>query len=270
MTEKKIAVVKNEHIGKLAFEMRLNKWLIVSKHAESKSTRTNLKKLGCLFEAFIGALFLDFNKIDVADEHNWFRDVFPTGPGFQMAQVFIENVFEQHIDWVSLIKTNDNFKNILQVRIQKEFKTTPDYLELDRDPEGGYTMGVYLRLGAALHIATEDMERLDFKTDFGSSFARIQERFSKGEALFIHLGTGSHRVKRKAEQIACESAIELMDQLWTKRLRLVQFFFFYFLRLRCTRLPTLSQVIPRCWCLDCPNINSYMPDLSFSSHEPPF
>lgn len=212
MTEKKIAVVKNEHIGKLAFEMRLNKWLIVSKHAESKSTRTNLKKLGCLFEAFIGALFLDFNKIDVADEHNWFRDVFPTGPGFQMAQVFIENVFEQHIDWVSLIKTNDNFKNILQVRIQKEFKTTPDYLELDRDPEGGYTMGVYLRLGAALHVATEDMERLDFKADFGSSFAKIQERFAEGEALFIHLGTGSHRVKRKAEQIACETAIELMDQ----------------------------------------------------------
>ena len=28
----------------------------------STQTRTNLKKLGCLFESFLGALFLDFNK----------------------------------------------------------------------------------------------------------------------------------------------------------------------------------------------------------------
>ena len=63
MTEKKIALVKNEAIGRLAYEMRLNKWLVISRHAEEKKTRTNLKKLGCLFEAFLGALFLDHNKI---------------------------------------------------------------------------------------------------------------------------------------------------------------------------------------------------------------
>ena len=33
MTEKKIALVKNEHIGKLAYEMKLHKWFILSKHA---------------------------------------------------------------------------------------------------------------------------------------------------------------------------------------------------------------------------------------------
>mgnify|MGYP001217712211 FL=1 len=63
MTEKKIALVKNESIGKIAYDMGLHKWLIMSKHTESKQTRTNLKKLGCLFESFIGALFLDFNKV---------------------------------------------------------------------------------------------------------------------------------------------------------------------------------------------------------------
>ena len=45
MTEKKIALVKNEHIGKLAYDMKINKWLIMSKHAEEKNTRTNLKKI---------------------------------------------------------------------------------------------------------------------------------------------------------------------------------------------------------------------------------
>ena len=89
MTEKKIALVKNEHIGRLAYEMKLHKWLIISKHAEEKKTRTNLKKLGCLFEAFLGALFLDFNKININDENGWFQNIFQTGPGFQMAQIFV-------------------------------------------------------------------------------------------------------------------------------------------------------------------------------------
>ena len=36
MTEKKIAIVKNEHIGKLAYELELHKYYIISKHAEEK------------------------------------------------------------------------------------------------------------------------------------------------------------------------------------------------------------------------------------------
>jgi len=36
MTEKKIAIVKNENIGKIALEMGLNKWLILSRNAEEK------------------------------------------------------------------------------------------------------------------------------------------------------------------------------------------------------------------------------------------
>ena len=38
MTEKKIAIVKNEAIGKIAYEMGLHKWLILSKHAEEKKS----------------------------------------------------------------------------------------------------------------------------------------------------------------------------------------------------------------------------------------
>ena len=45
MTEKKIALVKNESIGRMAYEMGMHKWLILSKHAEGKQIRTNLKKL---------------------------------------------------------------------------------------------------------------------------------------------------------------------------------------------------------------------------------
>lgn len=209
MTEKKIAIVKNEAIGKIALEMQLNKWLILSKHAEEKKIRTNLKKLGCLFEAFIGALFLDFNKISVKDEEKWFENVFVTGPGFQMCQKFVENIFERHIDWISLIQNDDNYKNILQVKIQKEFKVTPHYVEIEHDVELGYKMGVYLCLGQQVYnLKPEDAVYIsEFKT-----FKAIQDYVAEHGRIFLYMGEGQHKIKRKAEQIACNEALNFINK----------------------------------------------------------
>ena len=205
MTEKKIAIVKNEHIGKLAYELKLHKWYILSKHAEEKNTRTNFKKLGCLFEAFLAALFLDVNKLSIKDEDKWFENTFVTGPGFQMAQIFIENVIEKHIDWTQLINTDENYKNQLQVLIQKEFKVTPDYLELNHDLEQGYEMGVFICLGQEIHEVKVD-EAIPF-SKFGS-LQKINHTFEKDEKIFVFLAKGLHKIKKKAEQIACELAIK--------------------------------------------------------------
>ena len=209
MTEKKIALVKNEAIGRLAYEMGLHEWVVLSKHAEQKQTRTNLKKLGCLFESFLGALFLDFNKIDIKDDNGWFSDVFITGPGFQMAQIFIENVFEKHVDWISLIKNDDNYKNILQVRIQKEFKITPDYLEeCEHNSETGYHMGVYLCLGQPIHAVTINQAKPI--TDF-TTFQDIHQYMCSHGKVLINLGKGLHKIKKKAEQISCEEALRVLQ-----------------------------------------------------------
>jgi dsRNA-specific ribonuclease len=206
MTEKKIALVKNDTIGRFAYEMGLHKWFILSKHAEEKKMRGNLKKLGCLFEAFLGALFLDFNKVDILDEERWFSDVFVTGPGFQVAQIFIEKIFETHIDWTQLINTDDNYKNILQVKIQKEFKTTPEYVELAHT-EAGYKMGVFLCVGQPIwkfnvHTAIA-FDR--FKT-----LPNVHAFLKTNVHCLIYLGEGVHKIKKKAEQLACERALKSM------------------------------------------------------------
>ena len=210
MTEKKIALVKNESIGKLAYEMGLHKYFILSRHAEEKNTRTNLKKLGCLFESFLGALFLDYNKIDVQDEDAWFKNIFVTGPGFQMAQIFVESIFEKHVDWIELINNDDNYKNILQVRIQKDFKVTPHYLEINHDVETGYTMGVYLCLGQAIHNL-DPQDAFDFCSMF-KSFQSIHTYMENHDKVFVFLSQGTHKIKRKAEQIACEKALRFLDE----------------------------------------------------------
>jgi dsRNA-specific ribonuclease len=185
MTEKKISLVKNEAIGKLALDMGLHEWLLISKQSEEKKMRFNLKKLGCLFEAFLGALFIDM--------------------GFQHTQTFIENVFEKHIDWTALILCDDNYKNILQVKIQKEFKITPDYLEIDHGDF--YHMGVYLCIGQPIW-KTNIHQAISF-SKFGS-FDKIHAFMKTNPSLLIQLGEGKHKIKKKSEQLACEHALQII------------------------------------------------------------
>jgi dsRNA-specific ribonuclease len=194
MTDKKIELVKNETIGKIAIEMNLNKWLLLSKHAEDKNIRNNISKMGCVFEAFVGSIFLDMEKNG-------------EGVGFTMALTFIDNVFNNHIDWSELLLTNNNYKNILQVKIQKEFKVTPHYLEIEYDQELGYKMGVYLCLGQQIHTVTH-RDAVDIS--FFKNFKIIQDFILENGKVFIFMGEGQHKIKRKAEQIACNEALQFL------------------------------------------------------------
>ena len=208
MTEKKISLVKNEAIGKLAYDMNLNKWLLLSNHAEEKKSRTNLKKLGCLFEAFLAALFLDYNKMSIKDEEKWFETLFVCGPGFQMVQIFLESVYERHVNWTDIIVNDDNYKNILQVKIQKEFKTTPMYIERGYNQDTGYHMGVYLCLGHNIHNQSYDTA-IKY-TALNKTFAEIKLLHDKGDKFFLLLGEAKHKIKKKAEQQACLVALDII------------------------------------------------------------
>jgi len=206
MTDTKIELVKNETIGRIALEMGLNKWFMLSKHTETKNIRTNLKKLGCLFEAFVGAIFLDFNRISIKDEDAWFENVFSCGPGFQIAQIFVESVFEKHINWTNLLKNNENYKRPLQELLQSEFKVTPYPMEISTYTlEKGYHMGVYLCMGQPTHGISHN-QTISYTTFH--SFQEIHQYMAVNHKIFMCLGEGYHKIKQTAEQMACKQAIE--------------------------------------------------------------
>tara|TARA_A100001011_G_scaffold30400_1_gene29409 strand:- start:708 stop:1745 length:1038 start_codon:yes stop_codon:yes gene_type:complete len=215
MTEKKIALVKNESIGKMAYEMGLNKWYIMSANAEEKKTRTNLKKLGCLFEAFLGALFLDFNKIKIHDDDKWFDNVFVTGPGFQIAQTFVESVFDEHVNWIELLRTDDNYKNRLQVVLQKAFKVTPIYMEISEwDEDEGYHMGVFLCIGQHHHGLTyNDAIQINQLTNVSKKVTENIEHYLNNveDKIWLFLGNSKHKIKKKAEQAACKNGLDIIE-----------------------------------------------------------
>jgi dsRNA-specific ribonuclease len=213
MTDTKIELVKNETIGRIAMEMGLHKWFMLSKNTETKNIRTNLKKLGCLFEAFVGALFLDFNRISINDEDNWFSEVFSCGPGFQIAQVFIESVFDKHIDWTKMLKNTENYKRPLQELLQMEFKVTPYPMEIiPYSLEKGYNMGIYLCMGQPTHGITHS-QTLSFRAF--TSFSDIHRYMAVHHRIFVFLGEGTHRIKQTAEQMACRNAIDNLKQTFT-------------------------------------------------------
>lgn len=238
MTDKKIAIVKNEAIGRICHEMGLQKWLILSKNAEEKMVRNDFKRLGCLFESFLGALFLDMNKASILpneqpwknhysrDEGDDDKDIeninFLVGPGFQMAQVFVENILERHIDWTELITRDDNYKNIFQEKLQKEFKLTPHYLEiplstllqishvsqnsdLDIQDEAKYAMGVFLCLGQSIHDMK--IENAIHISAIGKDIMDLVIYTQQNSKVFICFGIGQHKLKKKAEQNACKQAL---------------------------------------------------------------
>lgn len=214
MTEKKIAIVKNEHIGQLAQYLNLQRYYIISNHAEEKNIRTNVKKLGCLFEAFLGALFLDANKIPLkvldtqTGKIDAMQSAFSTGCGFQVCQVFLHTVFERYVDWNTLIGTNDNYKNNFQVILQKEFKTTPEYIILEQGDDNSYTMGVFLVIGYE-NTPNDVSIANDFKSEV-KTFENIHNRIETDGKVMIFFAKGTHKTKKKAEQIACETAIGLL------------------------------------------------------------
>ena len=193
-----------EFIGDGVLEL-ITKYYLYRRFPKASEGFMTEKKIS-VFEAFIGAIFLDFNNVRIIDEDYWFRDIFTTGPGFQMAQIFVENVFEKHIDWTNLISNDDNYKNILQVKVQKEFKTTPIYIELSYNPETGYDMGVFIGVGKQPH---------EFKLEISKPFAfygsisKIHEELRTNGSVFVFMSNTEHKIKKKAEQFACEIALKL-------------------------------------------------------------
>ena len=94
--------------------------------------------------------------------------------------------------------------------IQKEFKITPSYMEIsEHDEDTGYHMGVFICIG-------ENIVNVDFNDSkpfsaYGS-FEKIQKELTNNGNLFIFLGEGKHKIKKKAEQTACRLAIEQIQK----------------------------------------------------------
>jgi len=120
LTDARKELVNNERIGFLSKKIGLDKFYVISRHNEEAagiSGRHNLKKLGDIFEAFIGALWTD------------------CGNRFQVVYAFVMSVMETYLDIEDVITSITNYKDIFQKHCQRELKYTPVYTMLSNDPK---------------------------------------------------------------------------------------------------------------------------------------
>lgn len=118
---------------------------------------------------------------------------------------------------MELIQNDDNYKNILQVMLQKAFQVTPVYREISQwDEELGYHMGVYLCINVKSHEfePTDDfILKIEFFKNNTKPLDNIKQLLMDNpeKKMVIFLAEDKHKIKKKAEQSACKMAINKLN-----------------------------------------------------------
>jgi len=149
-TRVKNRIVCGEALGKFAKEMGFSEYLIISRHIEDKCNgRFSVKLLEDTFEAFMGALYLDFNNIPKGTRiHSEFcnmTNTFDTGIAFQVCEQLFINIIEEHVDFTDIILRNTNYKDQLGKYYKEKFGVPVKYQEVevvDEIIQKLYTMAV--------------------------------------------------------------------------------------------------------------------------------
>ena len=142
MTNLRTEIVNNDRLGELAKKVGFAPWLIISRHVEEVCDgRQNLRLLGSMFEAWLGALYYSAGK---------------GGAGFEAVQDFVINVMEGHIYFVELITKNTNYKDQLLRWFQAEYHQPPRYKVVHEEGPSHdriFTMGVLSPEGVVIATA---------------------------------------------------------------------------------------------------------------------
>tara|TARA_A100001015_G_scaffold298904_1_gene382268 strand:+ start:206 stop:1000 length:795 start_codon:yes stop_codon:yes gene_type:complete len=116
LTKIRTRIVCGENLAKLSHKLGFNEFLVISKHIEENcSGRNNQHILEDVFEAFLGAIFLDNDsKIDFIKE-------------------IIIKIIEEFVDFTDIIINDTNYKDQILKYCQHNFKTQPSYNHIRKD-----------------------------------------------------------------------------------------------------------------------------------------
>tara|TARA_B110000259_G_C14026055_1_gene404752 strand:- start:695 stop:1543 length:849 start_codon:yes stop_codon:yes gene_type:complete len=173
LTKMRSKLVNGQMLSELCNHIELNKWVIISRQLEESGGRNNYKILEDIFEAFICAIFMDFNT--VIDNKINIDNVI--GLGFQVAEKWIINVIEDYIDFADLIKQNNNYKDKLIKYYQHTYLKAPKFFE-------------------------SNVEIIDGKKIFTIVIKDTNNQI---------LGIGKSSTKKKAEQVASENVLNQIN-----------------------------------------------------------
>ena len=160
MTKLKTRLVKTNTLASFASYLGLGKFMVISRHVEDRcGGRTNPRMLEDLFEAFLGAMYLDFSEqqVDALTPMGLFY-----GIGYSVCETFLINIIEKRVDFEDLIMKDENYKDILLRHFQQRYQQTPKYIQLEVNGTGNarrFTMGVVDPSGNVVGRGTESSKK---------------------------------------------------------------------------------------------------------------
>lgn len=151
-------IVNGKMLGFLSEKIGFPKFAIISKQVEEAGGRKNFKIMEDIFEAFIGALFLDFQtEADDVVLPQHIKVVPFTGAGYFIVEQWIIYIIENYIDFTELIRVKNNYKDMLVSYMQHHLQDAPRFLEiniLSRDNNRVFSYCVKDRSNTVLATAT--------------------------------------------------------------------------------------------------------------------
>lgn len=124
-------IVNGKMLGWLAERVGFPPFAIVSKQIEQSQGRSNYKIMEDIFEAFIGAIYMDYDNDEDGVCLPPHMTMAPnTGAGYYVAELWIVTIMETYLDFAELIQSRTNFKDMLVRHMQYTFQDVPRFFEL--------------------------------------------------------------------------------------------------------------------------------------------
>ncbi len=124
-------IVNGKMLGFLSNEIGFARFAIISKQVEDANGRSNYKIMEDIFEAFIGAVYTDFQTEE--DEVSLPKNIKISpysGAGYFIVESWIIYIIENYIDFSELIRIKNNYKDMLVSYMQHYLQDMPQFKEL--------------------------------------------------------------------------------------------------------------------------------------------
>ena len=127
LSKMRTKLVNGKMLGFLSDKIGFPKFAIISKQVEEANGRNNYKIMEDIFEAFLGAMYLDCQN----DTVNIPVSVPFSGNGFFIVQRWIIYIIENYIDISDLILSRTNYKDQLVSHMQNYLQDQPRFYEIN-------------------------------------------------------------------------------------------------------------------------------------------
>ena len=105
-------IVNGKMLGFLGDKLGYPKFVLISKQVEELHGRNNYKIMEDVFEAFIGAIYMDYNNNESCTVQYTPSFTPFSGMGYHVAEQWILSILETYLDFAELIQVKTNYKDM--------------------------------------------------------------------------------------------------------------------------------------------------------------